>query len=164
MGKTIYISDELHEFLNRKTRSVSFDTVIKQLLHLETFEGTIVKKQVPRERLAPLEDYYEPILKNIELPRREMQRAVGVCLRDTGHFDKYPDELVKMRNTQERWKVRFSNALNTLKKEGFIESGEPILKNWEGGEYTVTPKGKMLVESLETGSLAESVSNKGDPD
>ena len=164
MGKTIYISDELHEFLSGKARSYSFNTVIKQLLHLETFQGRIVNKQVSKEKLAPLKDYYQPILKNIGLPRRQMQRAVGDYLRDTGHFDRYPDELVKMRNTQERWKVRFSNALNTLKKEGFIESGEPILKNWEGGEYTVTPKGKMLVESLETGSLAESVSNNGGPD
>ena len=164
MGKTIYISDELHEFLSRKTRSYSFDTVIKQLLHLETFEGTIIKKQVPRERLAPLKDYYHPILKNIGLPRRHMQRAVGDYLKDAGHFDRYPDELVKMRNTQERWKVRFSNALNTLKKEGFIEPVETILKNWEGGKYELTPKGKMFLESLETDSFAESVSNNGELD
>ena len=150
MGKTIYVSDELHEFLSGKTRSVSFDTVIKQLLHLETFEGTIVKKQIPKEKLSPLEDYYVPILKNIELPRREMQGAVGDYLRDTGHFGDYPDELVKMRNTQERWKVRFSNALNTLKKGGFIESVETILKNWQGGAYRVTPEGQMLMESLES--------------
>ena len=161
MGKTIYISDELHEFLNRKTRSVSFDTVIKQLLHLETFEGTIVKKQVPRERLAPLKDYYQPILMNIGLPRRQMQRAVGDYLRDTGHFDRYPDELVKMRNTQERWKVRFSNALNTLKKEGFIEPVETILKNWMGGAYTVTPRGQTLIENIQLSPVDGHVSNEG---
>jgi hypothetical protein len=164
MGKTIYISDELHEFLSGKTRSVSFDTVIKQLLHLETFEGRIVNKQVSKEKLAPLKDYYQPILKNIGLPRRHMQGAVGDYLRDTGHFDRYPDELVKMRNTQERWKVRFSNALNGLKKEGFIEPVETILKNWEGGKYELTPKGKVFLESLETDSFAESVSNNGQLD
>jgi hypothetical protein len=164
MGKTIYISDELHEFLSGKTRSVSFDTVIKQLLHLETFEGRIVNKQVSKEKLAPLKDYYQPILKNIGLPRRHMQGAVGDYLRDTGHFDRYPDELVKMRNTQERWKVRFSNALNGLKKEGFIEPVETILKNWEGGKYELTPKGKVFLESLETDSFAESVSNNGELD
>ena len=164
MGKTIYISDELHEFLSGKTRSVSFDTVIKQLLHLETFEGRIVNKQVSKEKLAPLKDYYQPILKNIGLPRRHMQGAVGDYLRDTGHFDRYPDELVKMRNTQERWKVRFSNALNGLKKEGFIEPVETILKNWEGGKYELTPEGKVFLESLETDSFAESVSNNGELD
>jgi hypothetical protein len=164
MGKTIYISDELHEFLSGKTRSVSFDTVIEQLLHLETFEGRIVNKQVSKEKLAPLKDYYQPILKNIGLPRRHMQGAVGDYLRDTGHFDRYPDELVKMRNTQERWKVRFSNALNGLKKEGFIEPVETILKNWEGGKYELTPKGKVFLESLETDSFAESVSNNGELD
>ena len=160
MGKTIYISDELHEFLSRKTRSYSFDTVIKQLLHLETFEGTIIKKQVSRERLAPLEDYYQPIFKNIELPRREMQRAVGDYLRDTGHFDRYPDELVKMRNTQERWKVRFSSALYTLKKGGFIESVETILKNWQGGAYRVTPRGQMLIENIQLSPVAGHVSDE----
>ena len=146
MGKTIYISDELHEFLSRKTRSYSFDTVIKQLLHLETFEGTIIKKQVPRERLAPLENYYLPILNNIDLPRKDMQRAVGDYLRATGHFDKYPDELVKMRNTQERWKDRFSSALYILKKRAFIESVETRVKNWQGGAYRATFEGKALIK------------------
>ena len=161
MGKTIYISDELHEFLSRKTRSVSFDTVIKQLLHLETFEGRIVNKHIPKEKLSPLEDYYQPIFKNIELPRREMQRAVGDYLRDTGHFDRYPDELVKMRNTQERWKVRFSSALYTLKKGGFIESFEILLKNWQGGAYRVTPRGQMLIENIQHSPVAGHVSDEG---
>ena len=146
MGKTIYISDELHEFLSEKTRSISFDTVIKQLLHLETFEGIIVNKQVPREKLAPLENYYLPILNNIDLPRKDMQKAVGDYLKDTGHFDKYPDELVKMRNTQERWKVRFSSALNILKKRAFIESVETRVKNWQGGAYRATFEGKTLIK------------------
>ena len=161
MGKTIYISDELHEFLSGKARSYSFDTVIKQLLHLETFQGRIVNKQVSKEKLAPLKDYYQPILKNIGLPRRQMQRAVGDYLRDTGHFDRYPDELVKMRNTQERWKVRFSNALNTLKKEGFIEPVETILKNWMGGAYTVTPRGQTLIENIQLYPVDGHVSNEG---
>ena len=164
MGKTIYISDELHEFLSGKARSYSFDTVIKQLLHLETFQGRIVNKQVSKEKLAPLKDYYHPILKNIGLPRRHMQRAVGDYLRDTGHFDRYPDELVKMRNTQERWKVRFSNALNTLKKEGFIEPVETILKNWEGGKYELTPRGQTLIENIQLSPVEGHVSNAGEPD
>ena len=160
MGKTIYISDELYDFLSGKTRSVSFDTVIKQLLHLETFQGRIVNKQVSKEKLAPLKDYYQPILKYIGLPRRHMQGAVGDYLRDTGHFDRYPDELVKMRNTQERWKVRFSNALNTLKKEGFIEPVETILKNWMGGAYTVTPRGQTLIENIQLSPVAGHVSDE----
>ena len=164
MGKTIYISDELHEFLSTKGRSYSFDTVIKQLLHLETFQGRIVNKQVSKEKLAPLKDYYHPILKNIGLPRRHMQRAVGDYLKDAGHFDRYPDELVKMRNTQERWKVRFSNALNTLKKEGFIEPVETILKNWEGGAYRVTPRGQTLIENIQLSPVDGHVSNAGEPD
>ena len=93
-----------------------------------------------------------------------MQRAVGDYLRDTGHFDRYPDELVKMRNTQERWKVRFSNALNTLKKEGFIEPVETILKNWEGGAYRVTPRGQTLIENIQLSPVAGHVSNAGEPD
>ena len=164
MGKTIYISDELHEFLSRKTRSYSFDTVIKQLLHLETFQGRIVNKQVSKEKLAPLKDYYQPILKNIGLPRRQMQRAVGDYLRDTGHFDRYPDELVKMRNTQERWKVRFSSALYRLKKGGFIESVETMLKNWQGGAYRVTPRGQTLIENIQLSPVDGHVSNAGEPD
>ena len=161
MGKTIYISDELHEFLSTKGRSYSFDTVIKQLLHLETFQGRIVNKQVSKEKLAPLKDYYHPILKNIGLSRRHMQRAVGDYLKDAGHFDRYPDELVKMRNTQERWKVRFSSALYRLKKGGFIESVETMLKNWQGGAYRVTPRGQTLIENIQLSPVAGHVSNEG---
>ena len=160
MGKTIYISDELHEFLSGKARSYSFDTVIKQLLHLETFQGRIVNKQVPRKKLAPLENYYLPILNNIDLPRKDMQKAVGDYLRDTGHFDRYPDELVKMRNTQERWKVRFSSALYRLKKGGFIESVETMLKNWQGGAYRVTPRGQTLIENIQLSPVAGHVPNE----
>ena len=77
MGKTIYISDELHEFLNKKYRGDSMDSTIKKLLHLETFQGGIINKQIPRGRLAPLENYYWPILNSINLPRKEMQERVG---------------------------------------------------------------------------------------
>ena len=87
MGKTIYISDELHEFLNKKYRGDSMDTTIKKLLHLETFQGKIVNKQVPRDRLAPLEKYYWPILNAINLPRNEVRKLVGSCFLSTGYFD-----------------------------------------------------------------------------
>ena len=96
MGKTIYISDELHEFLNKKYRGDSMDSTIKKLLHLETFQGGIINKQIPRGRLAPLENYYWPILNSINLPRKEMQKQVANYLLTSGHFDQYPDELIKL--------------------------------------------------------------------
>ena len=81
MGKTIYISEELHGFLSQKSLGDSMDATIKKLLHLETFEGKVVNKQVSREKLAPIEDYFWPILNYIGLPRKEMQKAVGFFLR-----------------------------------------------------------------------------------
>jgi|AP95_1055475.scaffolds.fasta_scaffold13638_5 hypothetical protein len=146
MGKTIYISEELHGFLSQKSLGDSMDATIKKLLHLETFEGKVVNKQVSREKLAPIEDYFWPILNYIGLPRKEMQKAVGFFLSETGHFEKHPDELVKMRNTQERWKLRFSTALNTLKKLGLIESDKMPTKNWQGGVYRVTASGVVKRE------------------
>ena len=95
MGKSIYISDELYEFLNKKYGGDSMDTTIKKLLHLETFQGKIVNKQISRERLAPLEKYFWPILNAINLPRKEMQKQVEDYLLASGHFDQYPDELIK---------------------------------------------------------------------
>ena len=100
MGKTIYISDELHEFLNKKYRGDSMDTTIKKLLHLETFQGKIVNKQVPRDRLAPIEKYFWPILSSINLPRKDMQKWVENYLFTAGHFDQYPDELIKLKNNE----------------------------------------------------------------
>ena len=148
MGKTIYISDELHEFLNKKYRGDSMDATIKKLLHLETFQGEIVNKQVPRERLAPLERYYSPILNSINLPRKQMQKEVEDYLFTTGHFDQYPDELIKLRNTQERWKSRFTSALHALRKQGWIELDNTGARNWQGGDYRITDTGKAFINDL----------------
>jgi len=148
MGKTIYISDELYEFLNKKYRGDSMDATIKKLLHLETFQGEIINKQVPRERLAPLERYYFPILNSVNLPRKEMQKQVADYLFSTGHFDEFPDELTKLKNTQERWKSRFTSALLALRKQGWIELDNTGARNWEGGTYRVTDIGKTFINDL----------------
>ena len=148
MGKTIYISDELYEFLNKKYRGDSMDATIKKLLHLETFQGKIVNKQVPRDRLAPLERYYFPILNSINLPRKEMQKQVEDYFFSTGHFDQYPDELIKLKNTQERWKSRFTSALHALRKQGLIEPIGSGAKNWQGGDYRITDTGKAFINDL----------------
>ena len=142
MGKTIYISDELYDYLNIKFINDSMDATIKKLLHLETFQGKIVNKQVPRDRLAPLEKYYWPILNSINLPRKDMQREVGNFLFTTGHFDEFPDELIKLKNTQERWKSRFTSALRTLRKQGVIESDSTGARNWQGGNYRISDLGR----------------------
>ena len=146
MGKTIYISDELYEFLNKKYRGDSMDSTIKKLLHLETFQGRIINKQIPRGKLAPLEKYYWPILNSINLPRKEMQKQVENYLLTSGHFDEFPDELIKLRNTQERWKSRFTSALNALRKQGWIELDGTGTENWQGGHYRITDSGRTLMK------------------
>ena len=148
MGKTIYISDELYEYLNKKFLDYSMDTTIKKLLHLETFQGKIVNKQVPRDRLAPIEKYYWPILNAINLPRKEMQKQVENYLFTTGHFDEFPDELIKLKNNQERWKSRFTSALHALRKQGVIESDSTGTRNWQGGNYRITDSGMTFINDL----------------
>ena len=148
MGKSIYVSDELYDYLNKKFSEESMDTTIKKLLHLETFQGKIVNKQVPRDRLAPIEKYYWPILNSINLPRKQMQKEVEDYLFTTGHFDQYPDELIKLRNTQERWKSRFTSALHALRKQGLIEPIDSGAKNWQGGDYRITDTGKAFINDL----------------
>ena len=148
MGKTIYISDELYDYLNKKFSEESMDSTIKKLLHLETFQGGIVNKQIPRGKLAPLEKYYWPILNSINLPRKEMQAQVENYLLTSGHFDEYPDELIKLRNTQDRWKSRFTSALHALRKQGWIELDNTGAKNWQGGNYRVTDIGKAFVDEI----------------
>ena len=146
MGKTIYISDELYHYLNKKFINDSMDATIKKLLHLETFQGKIINKQVPRDRLAPIEKYYWPILNAINLPRKEMQKRVEDYLFTTGHFDEFPDELIKLKNTQERWKSRFTSALHALRKQGVIESDSTGARNWQGGNYRITDSGRTLIQ------------------
>ena len=123
------------------------NTTIKKLLHLETFQGKIVNKQVPRDSVAPLEKYYWPILNAINLPRKEMQKQVENYLFTAGHFDEFPDELIKLKNTQERWKSRFTSALHSLKKQGVIESDSTGTRNWQGGNYRITPSGITLMDN-----------------
>ncbi len=148
MGKTIYISDELYDYLNKKFLDYSMDTTIKKLLHLETFQGGIINKQIPRGRLAPLENYYWPILNSINLPRKELQKEVANYLFTTGHFDQYPDELNKLKNTQERWKSRFTSALHALRKRGLIELDGTGTENWQGGNYRITDSGKAFIDDI----------------
>ena len=148
MGKSIYISDELYDYLNKKFSEESMDSTIKKLLHLETFQGGIINKQIPRGRLAPLEKYYWPILNSINLPRKEMQKQVENYLLTSGHFDQYPDELIKLKNTQERWKSRFTSALHALRKQGWIELDSTGARNWQGGNYSVTDTGKAFVDDI----------------
>ena len=148
MGKTIYISDELYHYLNKKFINDSMDATIKKLLHLETFQGKIVNKQVPRDRLAPIEKYFWPILSSINLPRKAMQRWVGEYLIATGHFDEFPDELIKLKNSQERWKSRFTSALHSLKEQGVIESDSTGTRNWQGGNYRITDSGMTFINDL----------------
>ena len=148
MGKSIYVSDELYDYLNKKFSEESMDSTIKKLLHLETFQGGIINKQIPRGRLAPLERYYWPILNSINLPRNEMQKQVENYLLTSGHFDQYPDELIKLKNTQERWKSRFTSALHALRKQGWIELDNTGARNWQGGKYSVTDTGKAFVDDI----------------
>ena len=147
MGKSIYISHELYDYLNKKFTEESMDSTIKKLLHLETFQGKIVNKQIPRGRLAPLEKYYWHILNSINLPRKQMQREVGNYLFATGHFDEFPDESNKLKNTQERWKSRFTSALNALRKQGWIELDGTGTENWQGGNYRITDAGKAFADN-----------------
>ena len=131
MGKTIYISDELYDYLNKKFLGYSMDTTIKKLLHLETFQGKIVNKQVPRDRLAPIEKYYWPILNSINLPRKDMQRWVENYLFTTGHFDQYPDELNKLKNLKYEQKYLYGEDVDYIMMTNrVLQDGEDnILSN-----------------------------------
>ena len=58
-----------------------------------------------------------------------MQKRVANYLLTSGHFDQYPDELIKLKNTQERWKCRFTGALFALSKQGWMELDSTGAKN-----------------------------------
>ena len=63
---------------------------------------------------------------------------------------KFPDELNKLKNTQERWKSRFTSALHALKKQGVIEPSNSGAKNWQGGNYRITKQSPGVVDGADT--------------
>ena len=75
-----------------------------------------------------------------------MQKQVEDYLLASGHFDQYPDELIKLKNTQERWKSRFTSALHSLKEQGVIEPSNSGARNWQGGNYRITDSGRTLIQ------------------
>ena len=102
-----YLAHLFLQFLSnnflKKFINDSMDSTIKNLLHLETFQGRIINKQIPRGKLVPLEKYYWPILNSINLPRKEMQKQVENYLFTTGHFDEYPSDftILGQRRTEQ---------------------------------------------------------------
>ena len=79
-----------------------------------------------------------------------MQKQVEDYLFSTGHFDEFPDELIKLKHTQERGKSRFTSALHALKKQGVIEPSNSGAKNWQGGNYRITKQSPGVVDGADT--------------
>ena len=155
---TIRISSELKEFLDSQSNGDSMDVTIKRLVRKlnvshSSVTKRIVRKHIPKSRKIPAEEYYRFILRNIKLPRRELQRSLYDYLESTGLLEQYPDEKQNHLNSQNtvRWRTRFSNSLNQLKTKGIIESQESSGARWQSeGIYQLTEHGRRNLKDLMT--------------
>ena len=153
---TIRISSELKEFLDHQSHGDSMDITIKRLVRKlnvshSSITRRIVKKHIPKSKKIPAEEYYRFILRNIEFPRRELQRRLYDYLESTGLLEQYPNEKQNHLNSQNtvRWRTRFSNALNQLKRKGLIESQQNPEARWQSeGIYQLTEKGERSLGDL----------------
>ena len=149
---SVFLSQATMDYLKGASNGQSMDATVRRLLNLDTSKGgSLVKRQVPRENLAPICAYTWTILSKFEpfadehpeLLRKDLQAQVHEFLRDGGLFEVYPDDDAPTKNGQPRWKQRFNAALAHLKKNGCVaevEKANPH-QRWSGVKYRGLEKG-----------------------
>ena len=149
---SVFLSQATIDYLKEASGGQSMDATVCRLLNLDKSKGgTLVKRQVPRENLAPICAYTWTILSKFEpfadehpeLLRKDLQAQVHESLRAGGLFEVYPDDDAPTKNGQPRWKQRFNAALAHLKKNGCIEELEKVnpQQRWSGVKYRGLEKG-----------------------
>ena len=149
---SVFLRQATIDYLKEASGGKSMDATVRRLLNLDKSKsGSLVKRQVPRQNLAPIGAYAWTILSRFkqlenqhpELLRKDLQAQVHEYLSDGGLFEVYPDDNAATKNGQPRWKQRFNAALAHLKKNGCIEELEKVNphQRWSGVKYRGLEKG-----------------------
>ena len=123
---SVFLSEETVEYLRRNSNNQSMDATVRRLLNLDKNKGRLVKRQVGRTQLAPIEAYTWTIIYQLymasegTLSRRALQVRVHESLRAGGLFETYTDDDAPTKNGQPRWKQRYNSAIAHLRKNGCL--------------------------------------------
>ena len=124
MMPSVFLGKATVEYLKSHSNGESMDATVRRLLKLDEGANGLVRRQIPRDNLAPAYAYTWTILDqlraydqvNPQMERSELQKKVGETLAIGDLFIMFPDDASLGKRNQPRWKARFTNALAYLKK------------------------------------------------
>ena len=158
---SVFLGKPTIEYLKSHSNGESMDATVRRLLKLD--EGAngkgLVRRQIPREKLAPAFAYTWTILNqlraydqaNPQMERSELQKKVGETLEIGDLFIMFPDDASLGKRNQPRWKARFTNALAYLKKTGCVDvigKDATAPKQQRGVQYRATDHGLSVIEDI----------------
>ena len=123
---SVFLSSDTVEYLKRNSNNQSMDSTVRRILNLDKNKGKLVKRQVGRTKLAPIEAYTWTIIYRLymaedgTLSRKALQGQVHDVLRAGGLFETYTDDDAPTKNGQPRWKQRYNSAIAHLRKNGCL--------------------------------------------
>jgi len=155
---SVFLGTATVEYLKGQSNGQSMDATVRRLLKLDDGANGLVRRQIPRDNLAPAYAYSWTILNqlraydqaNPQMERSELQKKVSETMGAFGLFDIFPDDGTLVARKQPRWKQRFTNALSYLKKTGCVEDigKAPDAPRWESVQYRATDRGLSVISDI----------------
>ena len=159
MMPSVFLGKATLEYLKSHSNGESMDATVRRLLNLDDGVNGLVRRQIPREKLAPAFAYTWTILNqllasdqaNPQMARSELQKKVSETMGAFGLFDIFPDDGTLVARKQPRWKQRFTNALSYLKKQGCVEDigKAQDAQRWESVQYRATDRGLSVISDID---------------
>ena len=160
MMPSVFLGKPTVEYLKSHSDGESMDATVRRLLKLDEGANGLVRRQIPRGKLAPAYAYTWTILNqfraydqvNPQMERSELQKKVSESMEAFGLFDIFPDDGTLVARKQPRWKQRFTNALSYLKKTGCIEvigKDSTAPKQQRGVIYRATDHGLGIISDID---------------
>ena len=109
---SVFLGKATVAYLKSHSNGESMDATVRRLLKLDEGANGLVRRQIPRENLAPTYAYTWTILNqlraydqaNPQMGRSELQKKVGETLETGDLFDIFPDDGTLVARKQPRWK------------------------------------------------------------
>jgi hypothetical protein len=159
MMPSVFLGKATLEYLKSHSNGESMDATVRRLLNLDDGVNGLVRRQIPRGKLAPAFAYTWTILNqllasdqaNPQMARSELQKKVGETLEIGDLFIIFADEASRDKRNQPKWKQRFTNALSHLIKMGCVEAvgkAPDAPKQQRGVQYRANDYGLSVIEDV----------------
>ena len=156
---SVFLGTATVEYLKSHSNGETLAATVRRLLKLDEGANGLVRRQIPREKLAPAYAYTWTILNqlrtydqaNPQMARSELQKMVGETLAIGDLFIMFPDDASLGKRNQPRWKARFTNALAYLKKTGCVDvigKDATAPKQQRGVQYRANDYGLSVIEDV----------------